>query len=228
MRLSSMLLVLMVILIASSFLAIMGLFEERSVSNIQSKIETLKENKKLIRDWKVKFSNIHASSIGDKKQAEDFYKLDDVDLRDDHYCIRNWEINRKSTLIPYFLKDNKGLPKKKFYDPEVFDEIENTYLTFLNWHNDNKLKKPCRNKVNQKYVGDVTGKLINYYDSLIDYIDEMIFSIKEEEEKFYVEIQDISERSSLYFLITFLLIFIISIFVVFVDIKTSRGTYEKN
>ena len=97
--------IFLVFIISSAFLSIYGLNFEKKISNIYDKIDEIDLEKKYLNKYKQIFSRFYANSTAQMLNAKDFYLIEDKEIREINYCIKQWDVLRTTTFYDDFFKD---------------------------------------------------------------------------------------------------------------------------
>ena len=216
--------IFLVFIISSAFLSIYGLNYEKKISNIYEVIDEIDLEKEYLNRYKQVFSMFYANSTAQILNAKDFYLIEDIDIREINYCIKQWDILRTTTFYDDFFKDYKeNFSNQSFYEPVLFLKIEKDYEAFSKWNKTHRKTKPCLKEVHRKFVENHTNDLITGTYKLIFNLDKVLNDLFQREDILYKKISMLSKKSSNIYLITFLILILSTTLIVIADVMTNRG-----
>ena len=220
--------IFLVFIISSAFLSIYGLNFEKKISNIYEKIDEIDLEKKYLNKYKQIFSRFYANSTAQMLNAKDFYLIEDKEIREINYCIKQWDVLRTTTFYDDFFKDyQKNFSNQSFYEPVLFSKIENDYKTFSKWNKTYRKSKPCLKEVHRKFVENQTNNTIIGAYKLIFNLDKVLNDLFQREDILYNKITLLSKKSSNIYLITFLILILSTTLIVLADVMTNRGNKKR-
>ena len=211
------------ILIGSCSFAFIGLLSENKVSNFYDQIDNIKTEKKLIKMWQLGFNVTYADAISSKIMDEDFYLIEQNNVREINRCVRNWQIAKRAKILEWAIPDYSKFQVQKFYDPIIFDKVKVTHDTFLKWEKINSNLKPCSLEKNRVFIKKTTATLFEFYPFYLSNLNKILNVLKEKEVFLYKSIDQQSSQAANLYLITFIILLLSTTIIVIVDIKTNRG-----
>jgi len=221
--------IFLVFIISSAFLSIYGLNYEKKISNIYVEIDKIDLEKQYLNRYKQVFSMFYANSTAQILNAKDFYLIEDKDVREINYCIKQWDILRTTTFYDDFFKDYiKNFSNQSFYEPVLFSKIKKDYGAFSKWNKTYRKTKPCLKEVHRKFVENHTNDLIIGTYKLIFNLDKVLNDLFQREEILYKKITTLSKKSSNIYLITFLILILSTTLIVIADVMTNRGNKKRS
>jgi len=227
--------VFLLISICAFFTTFYALQNENKIENLYEKIEKLRSSNVDLNDWSLTFSGNYSDLRTYFLIMNQKYNLESNSLKDFNYCTRIINAGRSLGSLEWFFENYK----------DILTESVKTNLNF-----DNKLK--LFNKFNERikfirknkiFVSDFCtlskfdkdrNFLIQNFEKINNLQNDFITTIQElksqnfrQEQFYYKEIKDISERSSNIYLTSFLIQIFLSLMIVLLDLYTNRGTNEK-
>ena len=228
-RLNSLIKIFLVFIIFSALLSIYGLNFEKKISNIYEEIDEINLEKKYLNKYKQIFSMFYANSTAQMLNAKDFYLIEDKEIREINYCIKQWDVLRTTTFYDDFFKDYlKSFSNQSFYEPVLFSKIEKDYKTFDKWNKTNRKTKPCLKEVHRKFVENQTNDTIDGTYKLIFNLDKVLNDLFQREDVLYKKITSLSKKSSNIYLVTFLILILSTTLIVIADVMTNRGNKKRS
>lgn len=228
-KLNSFIKIFLVFIISSAFLSIYGLNFEKKISNVYEEIDEIDLEKKYLNKYKQIFSGFYANSTAQILNAKDFYLIEDKEIREINYCIKQWDILRTTTFYDDFFKEYlKYFSNQSFYEPILFSKIEKDYETFSKWNKANRKTKPCLKEVHRKFVENQTNDTINGTYKLIFNLDKVLNDLFQREDVLYKKITSLSKKSSNIYLVTFLILILSTTLIVIADVMTNRGNKRRS
>jgi len=221
--------IFLVFIVSSALLSIYGLNFEKKISNIYEEIDEINLEKKYLNRHKQMLSNFYANSTAQMLQYKDSYLLENRDIREINFCIKQWDILRTTTFYDVFFEDYvKVFSNQSFYDQVLFSKIEEDYKTFSKWNKTYRKKKPCTKEVHRKFVDNHIKYLVNGSYKFIFNLDKVLNDLFKREEILYAKITTLSKKSSNIYLITFFILILTTTIIIIADVVTNRGNKKKS
>lgn len=220
---------MLLFLFASATLALFGLYQEREISTIDDKRESILAQKKLVEQYRRTFNLYYSAAVTLKYNSSDLYRNEPDKFKDYNLCTRNWQISKQTNSIPYFLENYKKFTNQTFYDEKKFSNISKIENNFKKWNDENKKslgKDPCTNPKNAKYILKSSNEFISAYEFFLENLNFVLADLITEDDKLLRQSEEVSEKISNLYLVTFILLVISSIFIIFIDIRSNRGQNE--
>ena len=221
--------IFLVFIVSSALLSIYGLNFEKKISNIYEEIDEINLEKKYLNRHKQMLSNFYANSTAQMLQYKDSYLLENKDIREINFCIKQWDILRTTTFYDVFFEDYvKVFSNQSFYDQVLFSKIEEDYETFSKWNKTYRKEKPCTKEVHRKFVDNHIKYLVNGSYKFIFNLDRVLNDLFQREEILYAKITTLSKKSSNIYLITFFILILTTTIIIIADVVTNRGNKKKS
>ena len=223
--------ILLVITIFPTFSILYALYNDKKIEDLYDKVEIIKEEHERL-DFLFKADNItYGNLLVYVKQANILYKQENNDIKEYNFCARMKIIaDRNRTFRGFFEEFDKMRWSDVTYPYVEKYEIEEKKKVFFSYYNSMKdidVYKDCYLEEKFKYIINSAKTLTGHRNTIRHMLLDIKSDVFKEEKDLYKNINALSSKSSNIYLLSYMLIILISFIIVCLDLKTTRGTDEK-